>query len=303
MASVLPDPTDAHRYAVGPETITWRRAGDARAMFGAGTALLLQVAHPTVAGGVREHSDFVTDPWGRLFRTLDYVNLLVYGGPEAAARTGARMREMHKRIKGVDPSGRRYHALEPGAYAWVHATLAVSIVGAHERFGRPFLAEQRDRFWAEWRRLGRLLGIREGDLPEGWAAFCDYVDETVETHLEDNDVVRLVRETLAAPAAPPLPQPLPRAWRFARMPAARAMALATTGLLPASAQHRLDMRLTPAQERELALLGAAARATTPVLPRALRTMGPTYLRWRRREIARGMFGDAPAGEPPRAVAA
>src|SRR5204863_10112433 len=70
MAGVFPEPEEAVRLAVGPESITWRRAGDARAMFGAGAALLLQVAHPTVAAGVREHSDFKADPWGRLWRTL-----------------------------------------------------------------------------------------------------------------------------------------------------------------------------------------------------------------------------------------
>src|SRR4051794_22376308 len=108
---LIPPLSEAGRYAVGPSSVAWQYAGDARAMFSAGTALLLQVAHPTVAGGVRDMSDFKTDPWGRLFRTLDYVNLLVYGGAETAAQTGRMMREMHKRIKGVDPSGRRYHAL------------------------------------------------------------------------------------------------------------------------------------------------------------------------------------------------
>ena len=87
MAGIFPEPEEAVRLAVGPESITWRRAGDARTMFGAGAALLLQVAHPTVAAGVREHSDFKSDPWGRLWRTLDYVHMLVYGGPDAAVNT------------------------------------------------------------------------------------------------------------------------------------------------------------------------------------------------------------------------
>ncbi len=305
MPSVLPDPADAARYAVGPETITWRRAGDARAMLGAGSALLLQVAHPTVAGGVRETSDFVTDPWGRLFRTLDYVNLLVYGGPEAAAQTGARMREMHKRIRGVDPQGRRYHALEPGAFAWVHATLAITIVASHARFGRPFTPEQTERFWREWRGLGRLLGIRERDLPEGWGAFEAYVAETIDAHLEPNDVVDLVRATLRSPARPPLPRIGPRTWKAAVFPVARAMELATTDLLPHAAKVRLDLHLSARERREIAALGALARATTPVLPDAMRTMGPAYLRWREREIAAGRFGGSGrgAGAPPEAVAA
>ena len=149
MAGVFPEPEEAVRLAVGPESITWRRAGDARTMFGAGAALLLQGAHPTVAAGVREHSDFKADPWGRLWRTLDYVNMLVYGGPVGAVKTGRAMRAMHQRIKGVAPDGRRYHALEPEAYAWVHATLAWVIVDAHRRFGRRLAPAERERFYDE----------------------------------------------------------------------------------------------------------------------------------------------------------
>src|SRR3954467_2528928 len=174
MESVLPDREESRGLAVAPGSVTWRYASDARAMLGAGAALLMQVSHPTVAARVREHSDFENDPWGRLLRTLDFVNLLIYGGPDAAARTGRAVREMHKSIKGVAPDGKRYHALEPEAYAWVHATLAETIIGAHARFGRPLDERQRAQFWDEWRGLGRLLGVREQDMPETWDRFRAY---------------------------------------------------------------------------------------------------------------------------------
>lgn len=293
--TVLPPVDEAAAFAVAPDSITWQRAGDARALFGAGAALLMQVSHPTVAGGVREHSDFVTDPWGRLFRTLDFTNLLVYGGPDAAAATGRAIREIHKTIKGVDPSGRRYHALEPAAYAWVHATLAEAIVASHARFGRPFTAAQTEEFWAQWRGLGRLLGVRDRDLPEGWAAFQDYLAATIDTELEDNDVVRLVLDSLTDPASPPIPLLRgPRAWRFVRAPATRTMRLATVGLIPPALRARLGLSWTAAQDRELRVVGAVARATTPVLPGRLRAMGPGYLKLRREAIGRGPLASAVA---------
>src|SRR5436305_3979725 len=102
-----------------PDSITWQRAGDGRLLMAAGYALLLQVSHPTVGAGVSEHSNFRSDPWGRLLRTLDFTCTMVYGGPEAACEMGGRIRTMHGRIKGTRPDGRRYDALEPGAYAWV----------------------------------------------------------------------------------------------------------------------------------------------------------------------------------------
>lgn len=278
MSTVVPPPEEAEAYGVGPGSITWQRAGDARLLLAAGATLVLQVAHPTVAGGVREHSAFLTDPWGRLLRTLDYTNLLVYGGPRRAAEAAGRVRAMHKQIKGVDPTGRRYHALEPHAYAWVHATLAENIVLAHEHFGRPLSREQVEQFWGEWRGLGRLLGVRDRDLPETWAGFRVWFGDVVEHELEDNDVVQTVLGTLTSPAAPP--RVSETLWRVARLPAARAVGLATVGLLPRALRERFGLRWSAADAAQMKVMGALSRATTPVLPGSLRRMGPGYLRWR-----------------------
>src|SRR4051794_41832280 len=100
-------------------------------MLGAGPALLLQVAHPTVGAGVAEHSDFQRDPWGRLFRTLDFVNMIIYGGPEGAMQTGRAIREMHKRIKGTKPDGSRYHPPAPEAPPGGDPPPGWAVVGAH----------------------------------------------------------------------------------------------------------------------------------------------------------------------------
>jgi uncharacterized protein (DUF2236 family) len=112
-----------------------------------GYAILLQVAHPTVGAGVSEHSNFKADPWGRLLRTLDYSYAITYGGPKLAADIGRRVREMHRQIKGVRADGVRYHALEPEAYSWVHATLALSIALGHERFGTRMSPGELELFW------------------------------------------------------------------------------------------------------------------------------------------------------------
>ena len=267
-------------------SIAWRYASDARTMMGAGAALILQVAHPTVAAGVREHSNFQRDPWGRLLRTLDFTNLLLYGGPEAARVTGERLREMHKRIKGVAPDGTRYHALEPEAYAWVHATLAWVIVDAHRTFGRRMRADQREQFWAEWRALGGLLRVRERDLPATWAEFSSYVDHMVDERLSDNDVVQTVLRTLSAPSEPPAPWLPDAAWKVLRLPAARTLELSTAALLPARLRERVGLRLSERDRIELALLGGVSRRATPVMPAGLRRTGPGYLRARHEAIAR-----------------
>jgi uncharacterized protein (DUF2236 family) len=291
---ILPSDEEADALAVSKGSVVWHYSSDARGLItGAGVALLLQVAHPTVAGGVREHSDFVTDPWGRLWRTLDFVNLFIYAGPQAAARTGKQLREMHRSIKGVDPDGRRYHALEPEAYAWVHATLADAIVGAHQLFGQRMRPWEITQFWEEWRALGRLLGVRTRDLPEDWNGFRRYVDQMVDERLEDNDVVRLVLRTMKDPKAPPyIDQLPPSVWRVLRIPSARASELATIALLPPKLRAKLDLHIGPREARELRAMSAMFRAATPLMPESMKRMGPAYLRARRKAMARGDFAEA-----------
>ena len=253
-----------------------------------GYALLLQVAHPTVGAGVAQHSNFQDDPWGRLVRTLDFVNLLVYGDAEETRRTGERVRDMHKRIKGVKQDGSRYHALEPEAYAWVHATLAETIIAAHQRFGRRLSQAEVETFWAEWRELGAPLGVRERDLPAGWDEFREWVRWMVEERLDDNETVRTVLRSLTAPAPPPGIGE--STWRVMSLPAARATQLATVGLLPQRLRDKLALPWTPLHEAQLRVLGRVTRPATPVMPRSLRRMGPAWLRWREEQIERGMFG-------------
>jgi uncharacterized protein (DUF2236 family) len=285
--SVLPSAEELPALVPARDSIVWRYAGDARLLATAGYALLLQVAHPTVGAGVTEHSDFKADPWGRLFRTLDYTYAMVYGGPKLAGEIGARVREMHKRIKGTKPDGERYHALEPEAYAWVHATLCEAIITGHRHFALRLRDDEIERFWVDWRTSGRVVGVREGDLPESWTEFRSYFDEMVERRLQDNEAVQDVIATLARPKRPPVPILNESAWRVASLPMSRIFSLATVGLLPPLLRQRFGVRWTRAQELELRALGAAARATTPLLPRSLRNTGPAYLRRRRDALARG----------------
>jgi uncharacterized protein (DUF2236 family) len=283
---LLPTPDEVPALVPGPDSPVWRFGGDARLIGTGAYAILLQVAHPTVGAGVSEHSDFRADPWGRLLRTLDYTYVMTYGGPALAAEMGRRIREMHKRIRGVRPDGVRYHALEPAAYAWVHATLADSIVRGSALLARPIPTDELERFWTDWRRSGRLIGVRERDLPATWAEFGPYF-ERMTAELQRTEAVDEVLESLSSPKRPPVRFLPESVWRLARVPAMRQTLLVTAGLLVPSLRERLGVPWSRSHERRLRALAAASRAATPVLPGAVRNVGPHYLRWRRRAIARG----------------
>lgn len=200
--TTLPSKGEAAELVPPEEGVTRRIVGDARLFAGSGYALLLQVTHPTVGAGVSQHSNFKRDPWGRLLRTLDYTTAVTYGGPDLAWEVGRRVRVMHGRITGVRADGERYHAVDPEPWAWVHATLAESIVHAHRLFCSPRLGpSELEEFWREWRRMGRLVGVRYEDLPESWPGLLAYFDEMVRTRLEDTEAAQDVIAALADPAS------------------------------------------------------------------------------------------------------
>jgi uncharacterized protein (DUF2236 family) len=284
MASrVLPDEAEWAELAPGPGSITRRKVGDLRLVPASGYALMLQVAHPTVGAGVAEHSDFQQDPFGRLLRTLDYVNGTIYGGPELAGKIGRAVRVMHRTIKGTKPDGERYSALEPEAYAWVHATLAASIVNGHELFGTPFTPAEQVEFWAEWRKVGRLIGVHYRDLPEDWADFQPYVDEVVRTELEHTVAVDMVLEGLERPKRPHRMVPRP-VWNVARVPAAFGMRLGLVGLLSPEVRELLGLSLSRGEQRTLAVAARISRASAPLLFGPLGDFGPFYVRQRRSQL-------------------
>src|SRR6266540_5764790 len=73
----MTDPAGAHEDTddaaglYGPRSEAWRLNREAMLLFGSGPrSLLLQIAHPLVAEGVDQHSDFRADPWARLVATV-----------------------------------------------------------------------------------------------------------------------------------------------------------------------------------------------------------------------------------------
>jgi uncharacterized protein (DUF2236 family) len=274
---------------VGPDSLTWQYGSDVRLFLSPLYPLLLQVAHPTVGAGVMDYSDFEQRPWNRLAGTIDYLLVLQYGGSEAAAM-GRRLRDVHKRFKGHKPDGQRYSALEPRAYAWVHATLLDAYITGHAHFGRPMRTDQIERFYREYVGLGRLIGVRDGDLPADWNGFRAYFDQMIETELEHTASVDRVLRAIHEVALPGLPDLVSKTLR---LPARRVLYVCGVGLLPVRLRERLGIHWTARDETELRLISATSRSLTPLLPRPLKITGPTQLRWRRRAIARGPLGSGP----------
>jgi len=161
----------------GPDSTTWRVHADTSMFVGGLAALMLQALHPRVMAGVADHSDFGTDPLGRLRRTAMFVGATAYGTSDEATRACAAVRKVHRRVTGTTPDGRAYAADEPELLDWVHVAEFATFAAAHRRFGAdPMTAGELDRYLNEVSRVAIELG--DPEPPLSWAG----LDAALERH-------------------------------------------------------------------------------------------------------------------------
>ena len=223
----------------GPDRPIREVHGDASMFVGGLTALLLQSLHPLAMAGVAGHSDYKGDPWGRLQRTSYFLAVTTFGPAADAERTVARIRGIHRRVKGTASDGRAYAASDPHLLEWVHITEAWSFLRAHTRFGALDLdQQQRDGYVTDLAVVGRKLGVL--DPPTSEAA----LDARLAAYRPE-----LARTTEAAEAArflllrPPVP--------LALRPPYGVLAAASVSLLPGWARRPLRLPRLPVTETAL----------------------------------------------------
>jgi len=157
----------------GPDSVAWRVGADAAMLIGGVRALLLQTVHPLAMAGVGDHSNYRSDPWGRLQRTAMYVSTTTFGSTAAAHEMVEMVTAVHQSVKGTADDGRPYSALDPELLRWVHVTEIDSFAVAVEAFGSTTLSSADiDQYHLEMSHLGTLMGAV--DVPENAKAVADY---------------------------------------------------------------------------------------------------------------------------------
>jgi uncharacterized protein (DUF2236 family) len=269
----------------GPDSEAWRLNREAMLLLGAGPrALLLQLAHPLVAAGVDEHSDFRADPWRRLQGTLRSYLTIVYGTTTAARAEIRRLNGLHRSIVGAG-----YAARDPELSLWVHATLVDTTMAAYAAWISPLSREQRARYYAETLAIGRAFGVPGDRLPADLEAFEKYVASM----LAPDGPVRVspvARDLADAVLHPPLAPVMPALGRLPRSAYAWTLWPAI-GLLPASVRADYGLRWGPLERAVSGWLVAAWRAWRPVLPASFRQMRHALAADRR--LASGHSFDTP----------
>jgi uncharacterized protein (DUF2236 family) len=228
---------------------------------GAGRALMLQIAHPAVAQGVDEHSDFKGNPFTRLIGTLEAVYSVVYGSEALAQGVGRRIRWVHDFIVGPG-----YSANDPSNLLWVHATLADTALRCYEQYVEELSPAEREVFYQEMTEVAVLFGCPRDAQPATYADFVAYVDEQVATM----EVTEVGRDLAAFILDPTLPLGL----HVPLQPVLRLQRRVTLGSLPPAIRDQLGQPWTAADDAWFERFQRRVRRASGFVPRPLRVAGP-----------------------------
>lgn len=218
-------------------------------------ALLLELAHPLVAAGVGEHSDFRRNPWGRLFRTLGVMTALNFEPHTRARAAAGHTRKCHTRVHGRLPeevgpylAGTPYRADDPLLQLWVLATLIDSVLVTYDLLapGGPLTTAEKAAYYAGAQALGRAFGLPREMMPPTYDDFQTYMDSMLTSDLLT--VGKTAREICRALFAPRVFGPTVRLASFVSI-----------GLTPPRLREAFGFGWSEAAERRLQRLAGAAR--------------------------------------------
>ncbi|HLH21246.1 MAG TPA: oxygenase MpaB family protein [Chloroflexota bacterium] len=253
----------------GPETMAWRINGEIAGLLGWGRAILLQVAHPLVAAGVSEHSQFAHDALGRarrLRRTLGAMLTLTFGSYDEAVAVARHIDGIHGRIRGTLAAptgtlaaGTPYFARDPDLLRWVHATYVDSALRTYLLYVGPLSRAEQDRYCAETTAIEPLLNIPAGYLPRDVASLTAYLDAMLASgQIAVGEPARRIARELLAPLGPPVLRPLEAL-----------LQLPIAGLLPPALRAAYGLPWSRRHARALRASAALTRRLRPYLPAAL----------------------------------
>jgi uncharacterized protein (DUF2236 family) len=219
----------------------------------------MQLAHPKVAAGVDDHSDFRSRPIRRLRRTVLMTMAIVFGERETALAAARSVNQAHGRVRGAD-----YRALDPDLLLWVHATLVDSALVTYEKFVQPLSDSDREDFYQESKLLGELLGIPRERFPAMLRDFDHYVHQMlVDGEVRVSERARDLARLVVRPRLRLLPGPVMVPFE-----------IVTTGLLPDSLREDYGLAWPAAGVQAGRRRGAADRRADATCAAGVAAPGP-----------------------------
>ena len=262
------------RDALGPHSLLGQLATDPRSLLTGLTVGVLQLMHPGIGAGVVDHSEFFTDPFDRIYRSLPRIvaSIVADDGEERARK----IRDYHRQVGGQDHRGERYHALDPETYWWAHATFTWGFLLANQRFHpRPLTARQRERYYAESVLWYRRYQLSDRPMPPDLAGFEAKFRQVCQTELTMTPAAARAFSLAGKEhfVFPLVPAPLNRMLGVTATPFAR---VSLFGGFPEEMRRAFDLPWPDADRRAYAAATASIRAAGRLVPE--RASRRAYLR-------------------------
>lgn len=248
-------------WLFGPGSMMWKVNRESVLLLGGRAALLMQLAHPLVAAGVHDHSDFQSDPLGRLRRTLDVMLSITFGDVETATKMMERVNAVHSQVKGMAPDGRAYSAHDPHLAKWVFTTLVYTSAAVYEACFANLSDEESQQLYDESLVIARMFGISDEIMPRTRQELIAWMHRTIESD-----------EIEVTPTARDLAGEVLRPIRIVPKRVAEASAVVTRGLLPPKIRDGYGLKAGTPESVVLAVGRGAARVALPLVPRRLRLL-------------------------------
>ena len=160
----------------GPRSLVWRVHRDRTFILAGVRSLLMQALHPLAMAGVAQHSNWRSDPFGRIAATSAYMLTVTYGSTAAANAAAARVRAVHTHVHGIDDvTGLAYRADDPALLLWVHVAMVESIVTIVQAYGRALDASEADRYVAEAAPFAEVVGVPVEQIPTTVAGLSEFI--------------------------------------------------------------------------------------------------------------------------------
>lgn len=218
-ATVSGDPSGAPEWAqqmaigddegfFGPESDIWKVHGSLSTLVGGVRALLMQAAYPAALAGVAQHSQYDTDPLGRLERTTRWLSITSFGSTEAIEREASRVRTMHKRVNGTYQDDRQvdlhYSAEQERHLLWVHCAFTDSFLTSYRSLDLPGSVPV-PNYVKEWSKSAEPLGLTSAPMSDDElaATLNDFLDHEIKALSMTPNIVKFIIHPPFSPLAMP----------------------------------------------------------------------------------------------------
>jgi uncharacterized protein (DUF2236 family) len=227
---------------------------------GAGRAILLQIANPSIGHAVAEHSNFGERPLDRLRTTMSYVYAVIYGTPEQLTAMRRSVNRAHVPVRRqAEGDSKGYNAFDGESQLWVVATLYDTAVTVYEQIHGQLDDDSADVIYREYAKIGTALQLPPELWPATRPAFREYWERSLANMKVDDVAVRVAHDLLHPSAVP--------VWLRLTMPLAR---LLTAGLLPGSLREDFKLPWSEGRRRRYERIMRLLAVVNPLLPQRVR---------------------------------